>query len=361
MPEALQQKSQSSSIAFEFPFVSVIMPVHNEAAFIGNSLHAILSQSYPKDRYEIIVADGLSADKTRSIVSLIRKSSPVPIKIVDNPKRIAPSGLNRAMARSKGDIIIRVDGHCEVDRDYIRNCVRYLSEGKSEGVGGPIETVGETGQAAAIAVAMSSKFGVGNSAFRTTTDKEMYVDTVAFPGYTREIIERAGPFDEELVRNQDDEFNFRIRKLGGRILLAPDIRSRYYSRSSFRSLWRQYFQYGFWKVRVLQLHPRQMSIRQFVPVVFVLSLLVCVALAAISPLGQLLLSVLVTAYLLATIYSSVTVGVRRKPSAIPLLPLAFAVLHLSYGLGFLCGLLAFAGRWQMAAPEVNPQRPDSRL
>ena len=121
---------------------------------------------------------------------------------------------------------------------------------------------------------MSSPFGVGGSAFRTIDDREIYTDTVAFPGYTREIVRRAGKFNEELVRNQDDEYNYRIRELGGRILLSPTIRSRYFSRSTLLSLWRQYFQYGYWKVRVLQLHPRQMRPRQFVPFIFVVSLIV---------------------------------------------------------------------------------------
>ncbi len=156
---------------------------------------------------------------------------------------------------------------------YVRRCVEHLLAGGVEAVGGPIETVGETDEAQAIALAMSSWFGVGGSGFRTVKDRATLVETVAFPAYTRQTVQRIGPFDEELVRNQDDEYNYRLLKHGGRILLSPDIRSRYYSRSSLRSLWRQYYQYGFWKVRVMQKHPRQMRWRQFVPPAFVATML----------------------------------------------------------------------------------------
>ena len=167
---------------------------------------------------------------------------------------------------------MRVDGHCEIASDYVRRCVEHLRRGEADGVGGSIETIGATPPSRAIALAMSSRFGVGNSAFRTERAATHLVDTVPFPAYTREMMRRAGPFDEELVRNQDDEFNFRIRELGGRILMAADVRSRYESRGSLRSLARQYFQYGYWKVRVMQKHPRQMSARHFVPAAFVSAL-----------------------------------------------------------------------------------------
>jgi cellulose synthase/poly-beta-1,6-N-acetylglucosamine synthase-like glycosyltransferase len=325
------------------------MPVYNEVSFIGKSIDAILAQSYSAEKMEIIVADGGSTDGTFEMVKEIRASSPIPISIVDNPKRIAPSGLNRALEIAKGTIVIRVDGHCEVDNDYVTNCVKLLQSGNADGVGGPIETVGDSIQARAISLAMSSKFGVGNSAFRTTDNKQMYVDTVAFPGYTREIVDRAGAFDEELVRNQDDEYNFRIRKLGGRIMLSPDIRARYYSRSTFRSLWRQYFQYGYWKVRVLQLHPFQMSLRQFVPAAFVISLAFCLSLSFFFDFGRLLLLILAGSYGLANIAASIYISTGRDIRTLPYLPIGFGIIHFSYGLGFLTGLFTFRGRWRRRA------------
>lgn len=326
------------------PLVSVIMPVRNEADFIECSLSAVLAQNYPHELMEIIIADGQSTDETREIIEKIKCKTGIQITVVENPERIAPTGLNRAIAAAKGDIIVRVDGHCEIEKDYVANCVKHLEAGKAEGVGGPIETIGDGLQAQAIAVAMSSAFGVGGSAFRTIDNREILVDTVAFPGYKREVLEKAGAFNEELVRNQDDEFNYRIRKMGGRILLAPDVRSRYYSRSNFKSLWRQYFQYGYWKVRVLQLHPKQMSVRQFVPFVFVSTVILFALLSLFSFVGVIALVMILGLYLTANLFAAAQSASRLNIRALPFLSLSFAILHFAYGLGFLFGLFAFAGK-----------------
>lgn len=336
-----------------FPFVSVVMPVRNEADFIERSLTAVLAQTYPHDSMEIVIADGLSTDETRSLIERLASVSDIPICIVDNPERIAPTGLNYAIAKSKGEIVVRVDGHCEVDPDYVVNCVKYLQAGKAEGVGGPIETVGETWLAKAIAVAMSSTFGVGGSAFRTIDDREMYVDTVAFPGYKREILDKAGPFNQELIRNQDDEFNYRIRKLGGRILLAPDIRSRYYSRSSLKSLWRQYFQYGYWKVRVFQLHPKQMSARQFIPFCFVLGIILFSLLGIFFSAAAWSLFVILGLYFIAGIAATLKAAPRTEIKGLPVVFISFPILHVSYGLGFAAGLFAFRKKWRQSVSNVT--------
>ena len=328
----------------DIPLVSIIVPVRNEGKFVERTIRALLLQSYPHEMIEIIFADGRSSDGTREYIERTASDSDISIRVVENQKLIAPSGLNCGLVAATGSIIIRVDGHCEIDHDYVSNCVRLLQSGKADGVGGPIETVGDGVVAESIALAMSSGFGVGGSAFRTVDDREMYTDTVAFPGYTRQIIDRAGPFNEELVRNQDDEYNFRIRKLGGRRLLSPTIRSKYYSRSSFRSLWRQYFQYGYWKVRVLQLHPRQMSIRQFVPFVFVVSLILLSIVSMFSSTGRWLLFLLITSYLLANIAAAINTA-RRRLILVPFVSLSFFILHCSYGLGSLTGLFAFRHRW----------------
>jgi len=336
-------------------FVSVIMPVHNEAGFIERSLKAVLEQNYPKQRMEVIIADGMSTDKTRALIEQLKEKTEVPIIVVDNIKQIAPSGLNCALEKARGEIIIRVDGHCEIDKDYIANCVRHLQSQQAVGVGGPIETIGETFLANVIAIAMSSSFGVGGSAFRTIKNRQMYVDTVAFPGYTRQIIREAGDFNEELIRNQDDEYNFRIRKLGGKIMLCPDIRSRYYSRSSLKSLWRQYFQYGYWKVRVLQLHPLQMSFRQFVPFIFVLSLITMTLLSIFSSLAGAGLLVILGSYLAANLIASLMISMKNSLSIFPLLSLSFMILHISYGLGFLVGLISFRKHWRKAYTEPKSE------
>lgn len=328
-----------------YPSVSIIMPVRNEAAYIPISLGSVANQSYPLDRIQVLVADGMSDDNTRQVIRDVAEANALDVRILDNPKKIAPAGLNVALDEAKGDIIIRVDGHCELDRDYISNCVELLGSNKADGVGGPIETIGDGLSAEAIAIAMSSKFGVGGSAFRTIDDKELYTDTVAFPGYKRETIEKAGRFAEELVRNQDDEYNFRIREQGGRILLSPSIRSRYFSRSSFRSLWRQYFQYGYWKVRVLQLHPRQMSPRQFVPFVFVMTLILLSSMSLFFGIARWALLSVIALYALMNLFASVAAA-KGNILRIPLVGFSFLILHLSYGLGSLFGLVAFRNRWK---------------
>ncbi|MCC7308402.1 MAG: glycosyltransferase family 2 protein [Acidobacteria bacterium] len=329
----------------EYPLVSVIMPVRNEAEHIAIGLGSIADQTYPRDKVEIIVADGMSDDGTREVVHKMARELSLNIHILDNPKRTAPSGLNVALDRATGDIIIRVDGHCELASDYVANCVALLEANRADGVGGPIETVGSGTVSESIAIAMGTKFGVGGAAFRTVDDREMYTDTVAFPGYKRETIERVGRFDEELVRNQDDEYNYRIKELGGSILLSPSIRSRYFSRNSVHLLSRQYFQYGYWKVRVLQLHPGQMSARQFVPFVFVFTLLSLGLTSLFSGIALYGLLAVVLVYGLLNAIASIVAG-KGKIRCIPLIGLSFLALHVSYGLGSMVGLIAFRKRWR---------------
>ena len=328
------------------PFVTIVMPIRNEAAYIERSLGAILAQDHPSERMEVLVADGMSDDGTREIVrQLATRYSQVAIQVFDNPGRIVATGLNATLRQARGDVVVWVSGHCEIAPDYVRRCVHYLLHDGFECVGGPIETVGETFLSQAIAKGMSSQFGVGDSAFRTVNNRTMLVDAVAFPAFTRQTIERCGPFDEELVRNQDDEYSYRLRKLGGRILLASDVRSRYYSRTSFRALWHQHFWSGLWKVRVLQKHPRQMRLRQFVPLAFVAALFGSAVLVPFTRIGILFLVGVGGSYALANLIASLWTARKGDLRYLLLLPAVFATIHFSYGLGFLLGLVRFAGRW----------------
>jgi hypothetical protein len=333
----------SSPSSPERPLVSVLMPIREEAQHVERSLGSVLAQDYPADRLEVLVADGMSQDGTREIVASLAAGRGN-VRLLDNPRGIVATGLNAAIAQARGEIFVRVDGHCEIAPDYVRRCVDHLVAGRAEGVGGPLETVGETRVARAIALAMSSRFGVGGSPFRTLRGQTRLVDTVAFPAYRRDVVERAGPFDEELVRNQDDEYNYRLRKLGARILLADDVRSRYWSRSSLSSLWRQYFQYGFWKVRVMQKHPRQMRPRQFAPPLFAGALLVLAAGSLFLPAARLALGLLAGSYALFLAVASVRLA-AREPESLSVVPVALASLHVAYGLGFLTGLVRFWNRW----------------
>lgn len=326
------------------PFVSVIMPVRNEGAFIEQSLSSVLEQDYPAERMEVIVCDGMSTDQTREIIRSMQRGRDG-LHLVDNPGLIAPTALNTAKQHCQGEIIARVDGHCCIAPDYVQRCVDHLQNDGVDGVGGPIETIGTSPMASVIAAAMSSRFGVGGSAFRVGNTDANIVDTIAFPVYTRDIIERAGPYDEQLVRNQDDEYNYRLRKMGATLMLAGDVRSKYYSRSSFRRLAKQYFQYGLWKVRVLQKHPRQMRARQFAPPVFVGLLFLLSIGAVFSGYAAMMLAGLVALYLLVIVAGGVLTARKEHGFRAVLLPAAFATLHISYGLGFLVGLVRFAGGW----------------
>lgn len=325
------------------------MPIRNEGAFIARSLGSVLAQDYPLNRLEVLVADGNSTDDTRAQVAAIHeKQRDLRVEIIDNPGQFMPIGFNLALRQARGDVIIMLGGHAEIAQDYVRQCVRLIQTTDAACVGGAMETIAEDPAGRVIAMAMRSHFGVGGVAFRTMPDREMDVDTSVFAAYRRDVFVTLGGLDEEMIRNQDDEFNYRLRGKGGRILFSPFIRSRYYSRANFPSLWRQYYQYGLYKVRVLQKHPRQMSLRQFMPPLLVLALLVCSVIAFIPPF-QLYAIPLPLLYVVANgLASLVTAIQQRNTTALGtyfLLPMAFAILHLSYGLGFLHGLIRFWNRW----------------
>lgn len=326
-----------------FPFVSVVMPVRNEAGFIERSLGSVLAQDYPGDRMEVIVADGMSDDETRELVhAAARRDGRV--RLVDNEGRIAPTALNAGLAGARGTIIIRVDGHTEIASDYVRQCVLELERTGADNVGGRMEAEGSGTVRHAIAAATSLPFGVGGARFHYS-EAEEWVDTVYLGAWRRATFDSLGLFDEELVRNQDDEFNYRLRAAGGRILLSPRIRSRYYGRSSLPSLARQYFQYGYWKVRILQKHPRQMRPRQFIPPLFVATLCILAIGAPFVRATRVGLVGAAGAYVVACLLASAAAARWTGFPVALLLPAVFAVLHLSYGIGFLVGLVRFAGRW----------------
>lgn len=324
------------------PPVTIILPIRNEARYIKRCLAAVLAQDYPRACLQVIVVDGMSDDGTREIVQQTFQRSNVStlnVQRLDNPEGIVPTALNRGIRAARGEIIIRVDGHCVIAADYVQKCVDALNMTNADCVGGVIQTVGETDMARAIALAQSSPFGVGGARFRYSTRAE-YVDTVAFGAYRREVFERIGLFDEELVRNQDDEFNFRLTRAGGKIWLDPQIKSIYYSRGTLRRLWKQYYEYGFWKVRVIQKHGRPASLRHLVPALFVLAL-VGSALLSIVTRAPWWFGALALTYLLASFGASALVAARAGWKYAPLLPFCFATMHLAYGSGFLAGLAHF--------------------
>jgi GT2 family glycosyltransferase len=267
------------------------------------------------------------------------------LELVDNPGRIVATGLNAALARARGQVIVRVDGHTIIARDYVSECVAALERSGADNAGGRMDAMSGNQFGQAVSVATSSPFGVGGARFHYS-EREEFVDTVYLGAWRHDVFERIGLFDEELVRNQDDEFNYRLLSCGGKILLSPRIKSEYYNRATLRSLSKQYFQYGYWKVRVMQKHLRQMRLRQFIPPLFAASLLIGALLSPFSaPVRILTLFILVT-YLLANLAASLWATPAEHRRILWLVPVAFATIHLSYGSGFLIGLARFWNRWR---------------
>jgi glycosyltransferase involved in cell wall biosynthesis len=316
------------------------MAVRNEARFIRQSLEAVLAQNYPSDLIEVIVVDGMSEDGTRAILQSVTSKEPR-VRVIDNPKRIVSCGLNIGIKHAKGEIIIRMDAHTEYAADYVRQCVAMLRETGADNVGGPARTKAETYMERAVADAYHSPFSVGGARFHNE-HYEGPVDTVTYGCWRRECFDRLGCFDEELVRNQDDEHNLRIIRSGGRIWQSPRIKSWYHPRGSLIVLFRQYMQYGYWKVRVIQKHRLPASVRHLVPGSFVATLL---ALGMASPFyspAAYVLAGLLSLYLGANLLASVWTAAKSQLRFLPVLPAVFAGYHFGYGYGFLRGVLDFA-------------------
>lgn len=322
------------------PHISVIVPVRNEAEFIERCVQSLTAAAYPHDKLEIIVVDGMSDDDTAAIVRRIAAAD-ARVRLLENVHRTVPHAMNLGIAASTGDVIVRVDGHACVAEAFLRASVDALhAHGEAWCVGGPIETVSTTPVGRAIATAMSSPVGVGNARFRLG-DYEGYVDTIAFGAYRRWVFDKIGLFDEELVRNQDDELNYRLIRAGGRIFMSPAIRSTYYPRTGLRKLWRQYYQYGYWRIRTLQKHGEPATLRQIVPLAFVCGMLVLAAGAVVlAPLRWPLVA-FVGLYVIALVAGALDAGRRTRWSVVPLLPVVFAILHFAYGFGSLHGVWSF--------------------
>ncbi|MGH7528934.1 MAG: glycosyltransferase family 2 protein, partial [Gemmatimonadales bacterium] len=255
------------------PRVSVILPCRNEARYIAACLDSILAAAYPLTQLEVLVVDGLSDDGTRDIVARYAAAY-AQIRLLDNPGRIVPTALNIGIGAASGAVIARMDAHVVYPPDYLPRLVRALTESGVDNVGGCIVTLpaDRTAAAQAIAIALSHPFGVGRSPFRVGARSARLVDTVPFGCYRRDVFARVGLFDEELVRNQDDEFNHRLVSRGGRVLLVPDVVSYYYARGSFAQVARMFYQYGAFKPLAARKVGRFMTLRQLVPAAFVSAL-----------------------------------------------------------------------------------------
>jgi succinoglycan biosynthesis protein ExoA len=325
--------------------VTVILPIRNEEAHIANCLKAVVDQNYPKEKLEILVVDGRSTDRTRDIVMDIQTAHKN-IHLIDNPGEIVPTGLNMGIRQARGEIIIRVDGHTIIEPDYVNECVKTLTRTGAENAGGKMEGFSETPFGKAVVLATSSPFGIGNARFHFSNQEE-YVDTVYLGAWPKDVFDKIGYFDEEMVRDQDDELNYRLRQRGGKIILNPRIKSTYTVRATTKGLWKQYFQYGFWKVRVLQKHPRQMSIRQFVPPLFISMLAFLSLFSIFSRLVRSIFAIIAGTYVMANVLATLLTAKNNPRNVVIRLPITFAILHFAYGTGFLSGLFKFLDRWDI--------------
>jgi len=326
----------------DFPFVSIIIPCRNEEEFIGKCLDSIIAQDYPKDRIEILVIDGRSTDKTRENVKKYAQKYPF-IKVLDNPRKITPTALNIGIKRAKGEIIIRMDAHNVYEENYISKCVKYLKEYNVDNVGGILITLpaNNTIVAQSIALAFSHPFGVGNAYFRIGSKKPKFVDTVPFGCYKKEVFEKIGLFDEDLLRGQDAEFNARLKKNGGKILLIPKIVSYYYARDSLSKLWRMYFQYGYFKPLTAKKIGNVYTFRQLIPGAFVGSLIISLVLSVIYRPFLWFFIFILGSYIITDLVFSLRISLKKGFRFFFVLPLVFAIMHFSYGLGYLKGIWDF--------------------
>ena len=317
------------------PKVSIVIPCRNEEKYIAKNIDSILAQDYAGE-LEVLVVDGMSTDSTRSIVE---KYNDKRVRLIDNEAQYTPNALNLGVDHAEGEIFIILGGHAFLNVDFVRKNVEVLQNDTSVGcAGGQILNIYENEAGELISKAMSSSFGVGNATFRTGGEAG-YVDTVAFGAYWKKIHYEIGGFDEDLVRNQDDEYNFKVTKAGYKIYFDPAIISNYYVRGAVSKLYRQYYQYGYWKVYVNKKHKTITTIRQMVPLIFVLGLFLGAILSVFVPYFIWLFLGGIGLYVLLALFTGIRMG-KSFGEGIKIATI-FPVLHFSYGFGYLIGIIQF--------------------
>ena len=324
------------------PLTSIIIVCRNEENFISKCLDSIIDQDYPKDRLEILIIDGMSQDRTRELIKNYIKKYPY-FKLFTNPKKITSTALNIGIKNSKAEAIILMGSHAIYQNNYISQCVKYLQDHNVDNVGGIsiILPQNNTHVAKAIAFSLSNPFGAGNACYKTGyLGKPKLVDTVFGGCYKRKVFEKIGFFHEELLRNQDLEFNLRLKKAGGKILLAPEIVSYYYPKPNFKSFFIHNFKDGFWVVFPLKFGIKTFSWRHLIPIFFVLVMASFSILAFFSLFFLYFLFLIISLYFLFNFCFSVKIATREKNWRFLFLsPVAFICRHIGYGLGSIWGIL----------------------
>lgn len=306
------------------------------------TLRSVLEQRVADFDVEFIVADGQSDDGTREVLNALRAEDPR-LVVIDNPERTTPAGLNRAIRAARGSVIVRMDVHSEYGADYLAESIKVLDETGAANVGGPARTRAEGLWQRAIAAAYHSRWSTGGAKFHDP-NYEGPVDTVTLGCWRREIFDELGLFDEELIRNQDDELNLRIVRAGKTVWQSPRIEMWYRPRATVAELFRQYHQYGYWKVRVIQKHKLPASVRHLVPGLFVVSLGGLALIAPVCPPAAAALGIEASLYGALLLGASVTTAMETGWDLLPVLPVVFATYHAAYGLGFLAGAWDFGVR-----------------
>ncbi len=330
--------------------VSVVMPVYNEEKYIEKCINSLLLQDYPKENMEWIFVDGCSEDRTVELLKKYQSVHPRLIKILNNPNKIVPYAMNIGIAASFGKYIVRLDAHADYATNYISKCVYYLENTDAENVGGVAETKSKGVMGNAIAKMLSSKFGVGNSQFRINGESG-YVDTVPFGAFKREVFSKYGGYDERLVRNQDNEMNFRIRKNGGKIYLSNDIHLSYYCRDSIRGISKMAIKNGMWNIITMKLCPGAMGLRHFIPFLFVCSVLLLGILGLIHPIFWMMLGAELLLYFSLDIFFSARQASDIKEFFIMLI--LFLIFHISYGIGSMIGISKLFSKEFKSGNHIN--------
>lgn len=316
--------------------VSVICPIYNEERYIRKCIESILSQDYPDNDLEVLFVDGMSNDRTRDIVVEYIKRYPF-IRLIDNPERIVPYAMNRGIMAANGDIIIRLDAHAIYPTNYFSQLILNLKKLNADNVGAVCRTLPakDTAKCRAIAHALSSSFGMGNSYFRIGVNNVKEVDTVPFGCYKRDVFSRIGYYDCDLVRNQDDELNARLKKHGGKIYLLPDLVIDYFARDGIRKTAKMFFQYGLYKPLVNKKLGSPATLRQFIPVLFVLGLIIGLPLSLFFDSVMYCYLGILALYLFLALISSLKASLNIKQVFYQIL--TYFIIHASYGFGYLKG------------------------
>jgi succinoglycan biosynthesis protein ExoA len=324
--------------------VTVIVPMVDEIDHVDHLIDDICSQDYTGE-LAVIVADGGSTDGSRQRLELLARDRGLPLTLLENPDRIVATGLNACIHQATGDLIVRLDCHSRYPADYLRRCVEAATETGAWNVGGVYEPVGRTRFERAVACALASPFGGVN--WTRSGDSRREADTVYLGAFRPLAFERAGLYDETLVRNQDDELNLRIRLAGGQIVHDPAISSTYTPRGSMQRVWTQYQEYGYWKVVVMRKHRRLTGARSLAPAALVIQIAVMLGLAPLSVRARRLLGVTAAGYsITAAVFATRAVTAKREDAVlVPTVAAVFPTFHLGYGLGMVAsGIQAIARR-----------------